>query len=292
MTRNLSLATLAFATLCASAFGQTDKKLFLENDVIRIGVDLESGGSIFHFSRAPEHRNLLNHHDRGRFIQQSYYGDADGSKWGKQDWRWNPVQGGGYKGEPAILLDFKKTNDSLYTKSTPKHWATGQDLPDSTMEEWITLDGEVARVRYRFSYSGEHAHAARDHEMPAVFVDHALPSLVFYTGDKPWTNAELKRIVPGWPNEGHTRDEEWAAYVDAKDWGIGVYTPGSPKMTCYRYAGPDGPDGDGCSYFAPLRSMAITKGTTIDYALYLTIGPIAEIRNRFQRIRISLPAPK
>ncbi len=63
---------------------------------MKIGVDLSSGGSIFWFSELPGDRNLLNHADRGRFIQQSYYGKADGSMWAKKPWHWNPVQGGDY----------------------------------------------------------------------------------------------------------------------------------------------------------------------------------------------------
>ena len=48
---------------------------FLENDHLRIGINLDSGGAIFYFSRRDPERNLLNYHDTGRFIQQSYYGD-------------------------------------------------------------------------------------------------------------------------------------------------------------------------------------------------------------------------
>ena len=88
-----------------------------------------------------------------------------------------------------------------------------------------------------------------------------LKNLVYYKGDSPWTNAALTTVVPGWPNEKHTRDEHWAAYVDDSQWGIGVYSPGSPLSTNYRFnGGSSGPTGGSCSYFAPLRTFAITKG--------------------------------
>lgn len=45
------------------------QKKFLSNGQIKIGVDLSSGGSIFWFSELPSEQNLLNHCDRGRFIQ-------------------------------------------------------------------------------------------------------------------------------------------------------------------------------------------------------------------------------
>ena len=87
---------------------------FVDNGRVKIGVDLDSGGSIFWFSELPGDRNLLNHHDRGRFIQQSYYGRPDGSKWVEKPWRWNPVQGGDYKGKPARVLETREVEHGLY----------------------------------------------------------------------------------------------------------------------------------------------------------------------------------
>lgn len=261
---------------------------FLDNGTVRIGLDKGSGGSVFFFGESATRRNLLNHCDRGRFIQQSYYGTADGSLWGGQPWRWNPVQGGGYRGEPAKVLQLKQTPASLEVKSRPKHWATGEDLPETEMEEIITLEGPVARLQFRFSYRGEKDHPPTHQEMPAVFVDYALPTLVYYEGDRPWTGGALTRRVPGWPNEYAKRTEDWAAYVDDKNWGIGVYTPGTPEMTCYRFKGTSGPEGGGCSYFSPIRTSAIRKGTTIAYEVYLTIGTVDEIRARFKAIHHAL----
>lgn len=266
---------------------EAPRHLFLENGTIRIGVDLESGGSVFHFSRGAEKRNLLNHHDRGRFIQQSWYGIPDGTLWNEQEWCWNPVQGGDWRGNPGRLLERKKTETTLYTKSTPRHWSGCVDVPEAVMEQWIELDGEVAHVRHRFTYRGEVEHPKRHQEMPAVFVDHALEHLVFCPAredEEPWSGGELERIVPGWPNEGHRRSECWAAYVDDEERGIGVFTPDTPEMTCYRFAGEDGEEGGGCSYFAPVRTLAITPGCVIEYDVYLTIGKVEEIRARFAEV--------
>jgi len=97
------------------------KPRYIDNRVVRLGVDLGSGGSVFYFAQSATKRNLLNHRDLGRFVQQSYYGRKDGSVWVKKPWRWNPVQGGDYKGHPARLLDSKITPTSVYTKSIPKN---------------------------------------------------------------------------------------------------------------------------------------------------------------------------
>ena len=121
--------------------------------------------------------------------------------------------------------------------------------------------------------------------MPAVFVDYALKNLVYYDGSLPWTGGPLRRDVPGWPNEERTRTEHWAAYVDDSDWGIGVYTPGTPLSTTYRFDGLPGPTGGGCSYFAPIRNFAVAKGLVLEYDVYLYIGTVEEIRSAFDAIR-------
>jgi hypothetical protein len=88
------------------------------------------------------------------------------------------------------------------------------DLPDVVFEQWLSLTGRVAQIRYRMTYTGERAHASRDHEIPAVFVEPDLDTLVLYDGDKPWMGGALSRSQPGWPNESRRMTEHWAAYVD------------------------------------------------------------------------------
>jgi hypothetical protein len=265
---------------------------FLQNDKVKIGVDMTSGGAIFWFSELPDGPNLLNHADRGRFIQQSYYGKSDGSSWAGKPWVWNPVQGGHYKGKPAKLLDSKITETSLYLKSIPINWAGGELIEDCRMEQWIVLRDRVASIRFRFAYEGKVEHPARHQELPAVFMDFALPDLVYYKGEKPWTGEALQRDVPGWPNEQRQVDEEWAAFIGPDGRGLGVFFPGTNRITCYRHQGPPGPTGGGCSYFAPIQTMAIKPGFRHDYRVHLTIGTPEEIRERFSRLRPATdPAP-
>ena len=279
---------LIFVIFAFNAFGDESEKpeyAYVDNGAIRLGVDLESGGSVFYFSKSVNRRNLLNHFDRGRFIQQSFYGDKDGSYWGEQEWAWNPVQGGDYKGRPAQLADLACTTNTIYCKTIPRHWASGDEITNSVMEQWISLNEEVAHIRYRFSYNGDHSHNPADQEMPAVFADYALDRLIFYNGDRPWKNDNMTVVVPGWPNEYYKRTEERSAYVNKENRGLGVYTPGTPDITCYRFKGPSGPAGSGCSYFAPIRKFAITKDLRLEYDVFITIGKIDEIRERFYEIR-------
>ena len=281
---------LAVAVLLGGApgrsFAETDPHVFIDNGEVRLGIDLSAGGSIFHFGESDGGANLLNHYDKGRFIQQSYYGDEDGSRWAGRPWRWNPVQGGGYRDEPAEVLAFDVEETRLRVRSIPRHWATGEPVDSTRMVSMIRLDGPVAHIRFAFQYNGDTAHASRHQELPAVFVDADYPYLVRYDGDAPWTGGELSRDVPGWPNERREATEHWAAYVDEEDFGIGVFFPGTDTMTTYRFEGNGtaGPTGSACSYFSPIRSFAVTPGLRFQYDVYLTIGSVDEIRARFHAL--------
>ena len=271
---------------------ENDKKQFIDNGIVRLGVDMERGGSVFSFALSENHTNLLNHYDEGRFVQQSYYGEPDGSRWNGQNWSWNPIQGGGCNGTKAQVKSAEINESSLRIVSTPVHWAYSYLMPELEMEEIITLEGNIGHIHYIFRNTGAKAtnHPSSSHEMPAIFVDAAYQHLKFYKGSKPWEGEELQDTIPGWPNEYQARSEEWAAYVNSKDYGIGVYTPGSPNMTTYRFGSGNatGPKGGDCSYFAPLRRFAIMKGMTVEYDVYLTIGDIKDIRSRFYEIHEEL----
>lgn len=273
----------ATADVVEGAANAASEWVYLDNGDVRLGVKSTSGAAIGYFSPSKSDRNLINHHDHGRLVQQSYYGDADGSKWAGKPWRWNPVQGGDYRGAAARVLELRVEPPArLYANTLPKHWATGADLPDVTMEQWITLAGKVAHARYRMSYSGDAKHAEADQEIPAVFIDPSLDTLVRYADDAPWTGGELRRSRPGWPNEYHDVPENWAAYVGEDGAGVGVYVPAAERITAYRF-GDGGPDA--CSYVAPLTRFAIAPGFVFEYDLYLTLGTAADIREAFRRVR-------
>lgn len=246
---------------------------YLDNGKIKVGVKLSSGAAIGWLSLSKSERNLLNHWDHGRLVQQSYYGDDDGSIWGNKPWRWNPVQGGDYKGGAAKVLELKQTKTTLYAKTMGRNWAGCTDLPEAIFEEWITLAGDVAQVRFQLTYSGTHAHASRHHEIPAIFLEPDLDTLVI-GGD------EANRSKPGWPNESRKLPQHWAAYVDKDDFGVGAKVAIADELTCYRF-GDGKPEHGSCSYFAPLTKFAITPGRVFTYELSLTCGTLAQIRSRF-----------
>ena len=286
----LMLAPLLALSLLSSPSNALDNKKkagrdweYLDNGVVRIGIDKSRGACIGYLAESKTKRNLLNNYDEGRFIQQSYYGRPDGSKWNGKPWVYNPVQGGYAKGKSSRLLKFSrdKKKKAISARVEPLSWASGIACPEALMGVTISLEGPLARVRFRMDYTGKDQSLVRDQEMPAVFVDAALPNLVYSESGK------LKRRVPGWPNERGKASENWVAYLDDKDWGIGIYTPGTETFTCYRFKGDGktGPTGSACSYVAPLRRFSLQKGLAVDYEVFLTIGSLAEIRKRFASLR-------
>lgn len=282
----LASILLFFATPLFANPKQEKDWEYLDNGTIRIGVDKTRGAAIGYFSLSKEKRNLLNHHDEGRFIQQSYYGDPDGSKWGKKDWVYNPVQGGSYKGERAKTLDLKITDKDLYAKIEPLRWASAQTCPEAIMQEWITLYDAVAKIRMKIDYTGETQKRNAHQEMPAMFVDYALPHLMFEKEGQLVKHKPIDLAKDLKPEQiaytGH-----WLAYVDDKNFGIGIYTPGTDKAVTYRHRGngSTGPNGSACSYVAPIRKFQLTKGLSFQYEFYLTIGTLDEIRTRFSKLK-------
>lgn len=267
----------------------TEEHLWLTNDHVKVGLKKSSGGAVFWISPAGSDKSLINSFDRGRLVQQSWYGKPDGSLWNKQPWRWNPVQGGDWQGKSATVLEQRHEATTSWIKSTPVHWATGKDLTDCEMEQTVTLKDELIHIKYQFRYSGAEVHPAHHQELPAFFADASLATLIYYDGNAPWSNGELKHSQPRFPNQYGKIPEHWAAYVDSEMFGIGCFVPQADELTFYRYA--DGGEGkSNCSYFAPVRTLAVKPGFQWSYDVWITMGKVDEIRDRFSRLA-SPPKP-
>ena len=142
------------------------------------------------------------------------------------------------------------------------------------MEQWLHLEGSIARLRFRVTYSGERSHAPRHQELPALFVQPQLDTLVCATAA-----GALERHQPGFPNQRVPVTGGWLAWVDAKDQGIGLWCPHVKEATCYRVR--NGNQGD-CSYAAPLQTFALTPGLKFEYETALVIGSLGEIQEQMR----------
>lgn len=265
----------------------------IENEHIVIGVDKSRGACIGWLGEKSTNRNLLNHFDEGRFLQQSYYGKDDGSRWEGRgiDWVYNAVQGGSWDRQPAELLELMRGENILKSIVRPRHWATAELLQNIIMTSKIMLEGKIAHIQFGMVYTGPDQGKARHQEVPAFFVDGALSKFHYtkngvLTSEKPRVLAEGKKAeIPGL-RIAHT-SSEWVAYTDENDWGIGLYTPGTTEFTCYtaRGDGSTGPNGSSCSYVAPIKTFTLTPGLTFEYEIFLTIGALNEIKTRFENLK-------
>lgn len=258
----------------SSAYAQ-EHWLFLDNGHVRLGVNIDAGGCLGWFSPSHSANNLLNAYDHGRYVQQSYYGDPDGSDWNGKPWRYNPVQGGSWKGVPATVLEQKADKHSLYVKTKPRQWASGADVDDMVMEQWFTLEGGLARLKYRMTYTGKTEHKPTHQELPAVFVTPRCDTLVFTQDGK------LVRQQPGAANEYPKLPERWAAWVDKNDQGLGIWFPHADLVTCYRVRGTGVAD---CSYLAPLQTFGLKPGQVFEYEVVLAIGSVEQIKAVFAKL--------
>lgn len=143
--------------------------------------------------------NLINTYDRGRYLQQSYYGTFDRpyeTGWyNSTDWNYNPVQGGNVVGEASKVIDYEITENYVYVKARPLDWAKWSDefaendtsvdrngekvyepiwgdsyVTDTYVEAWYYFsDGMIKVVNRKIDYSG----------LPEYFTTQEYPA--FYT---------------------------------------------------------------------------------------------------------------
>ncbi|MGO9112103.1 MAG: hypothetical protein ACLP9L_22995, partial [Thermoguttaceae bacterium] len=241
------------------------KMSFLDNGVIRLGVDLNLGGAITYLSRSGAEQNLVNSYDCGRQIQMSYYSGpvpfAVAGKQPKPEWRfigWNPIQVGDAFGNSSKLLEHSNDSKQIYVKCIPLHWPLENVAGECTYECWFSLDGPAVHARCRLvNHRPDHTqYPARHQEYPALYTNGPWYRLMTYTGDRPFTGGKLSRIEkrigePG-PWSGWMATESWAALVNDESFGLGIWIPDCCGFT----GGFAGKPGKGGPFDAPTGYIA------------------------------------
>ena len=273
--------------------------IFLDNGSIKVGFNMSRGSGIFYISESNSSTNMINSYDTGRFIQQSYCGNPDGSAWpgagpngSAKPWAWNPVQGGSYDNQVSKINKWGQTQDCFRSTVTPRNWASTALLPEVEMEQTVCLlRGTLVRCNFLMKYNGTVHHVSKDHELPAMFVDWSFPNLMAYKGNAPWTNKPLSNISPPTHQGPDLKNfyhedlgERWIAWVNDKNYGIGIYFPHTPRITCYKYYVP-GNHAASCCYVAPLMNSGLAPNQKKEYDVYLMIGNLDIIRSVFSTIK-------
>lgn len=285
---------------------KNDKFLEIKNDDLHVKLDLTRGGAIAYISQTDENRNVVNIHDEGRYIQQSYYAgkplnrQEEGQKPRWSPWTWNPIQVGDAFYNRAEILTSEVKNNTAYTKCIPMLWDMNNKPAEAVMEQWTTLEGDVLKVRNKLTCHrtdtiyGEGI--TREQELPAVYPISALSELYTYFGDKPFTNAALNKPEVEYLQNGfwgryknESVTENWMAFVDDQKWGMAVYTPISKNFLAGIAGKPGGEaDDNSTSYIAPLQKVMLYKDSVYEYEYYILIGDLKKMRKKIYKIHNSL----
>lgn len=285
---------------------KNNTEIGLDNGMLNVKLDLTRGGAIFYISKSGETRNIVNVHDEGRYIQQSFYAGkslnrvAEGQSPSWSPWRWNPIQVGDVYKNRAKILEQSSDGKTLYVKCIPMLWDMNNKPAEATMEQWTTLSGIVIKVRNKFtSYRTDTIYGENvpcHQELPAVYPISALKNLYSYFGKNPFTgdsmdNPVVKNLEDGfWGRYNDNKvSEHWMAFVDDNHWGMGVYTPIATNFL----AGMSGSSGyesndKSTSYIAPVKIESFSKNQVFEYDYYIIVGNIDEIRAEIYTIEKGL----
>ncbi|TBN02924.1 hypothetical protein EYD45_10230 [Hyunsoonleella flava] len=303
----LSLADHSYAQKESASVNPTIPNFMeLSNDSLRLKLDLTRGGAIAYISKSDVDRNIVNVHDEGRYIQQSYYGGKiinrqnEGQKKAWSPWSWNPIQVGDCYQNRAEILEYKQEGNTLYVKCIPMLWDMKNKPAEAIMEQWTTLKGNVIKVRNKLTchrtdtiYGEGKAH---NQELPAVYPISALNNLYSYFGDKPFTGAPLNKpkvinLRSGfWGKyKNNMVTENWMAFVNDDLWGIGVYAPICTNFLAGMAKDPGYEAHDSAtSYMAPLNKATFNKNTVYEYDYYLIVGNLNTIRKSIYSLNESI----
>ena len=146
------------------------------------------------------------------------------------DWRYNPVQGGNQFNDASKIVDLKVNEDSIYIKCRPLDWAKEKEfITPSYMEATYSFENGMVHAKCRFVDFSGYPEAESTQEIPAFYCIEPFNNFVYYPGDKPWTNGELKSEpdLIFWPDAGYPHfynQENWGAFIGEFDdsFGVGV----------------------------------------------------------------------
>ncbi len=277
---------------------------YISDGRYKLGVKLTWGGGVSYLEDLNDGdesiTNLLNDHDTGRLIQQSYYGTNSApyepAKYGENMWCYNPVQGGDQYNNRSKLVDFRIAEDgkSIYVKCQPLDWAQKNMRTPSYMENTYTIADGIIKVDNRFVDFSGYTHRNAHQELPAFYTISYLSDFVFYNGSNAWKGEALtvKKDLPFWAGNSDAyfnlkSKETWCAWVAPTGYGIGVYTPMAEILLAGRhmYNGSKDAHNGATNYVAPLITYKLKTLEAFEYSYYITTGSVEEIRAEFETLK-------
>lgn len=280
---------------------------FIQNEKFKLGIDLGWGGTVNYVEDLTASidglSNLVNKHDTGRLIQQSYYGTGaiEGVfEWGSfresDQWPYNPVQGGDRGNVASRLVDVEVGENYIYIKSQPMDWGKVNYSTPSYMENKYILEEDYIRIDNRFVDFSGWEHPYKGQELPALYTVSYLDTFFWYGGKAPWTGDAIssKSDLHFWGDAKYIGEcmfpiyenntETWCAWVNTNEnFGMGLYVPNVDRLKAgrYEYNGSKDADNNATNYVAPYNTMKLVSFEALEYSYLLTTGSIEEIREIF-----------
>jgi hypothetical protein len=290
-------------TAATSVTSRVDSFTYLDNGVVRLGIDLSRGGTIGFLGPSSDPSfSILNAHDFGRSVQGSFYSgpnpfDPDGKcsepgGWGRP-WSWNPIGSGDVYLHAAPILNVTVAPDhsSAEVWTLPLQWACDNVPCDCTFEQHIQLRGSAVEVRLTMhtDRADTTVYPAYTQELPAVYVIGDYCHLWTFNGSAPFAGAPLAEQPATWPWSSFTSGERWMAFTNASGWGVGIVSPfvgrwgagffnngaaGAYNCTPKGLGPYDSPTG----YIAPWGTETIDARAPYAYTFALVLGQLDAIR--------------
>ena len=265
------------------------KRLYLDNDKIRLGIDLNAGGAITYLSESSSTINMVNNNDLGRQIQTSLYAGPypyiiSGKAPPPAQWinlGWNPVQTGDYYNHPAQVVSYQQSANSLYVKTIPLIWPLFNEPAECVFEHWIELKDNTVRVRCHIVVNRPDTtkYESRTQEVPCVYLNGPYYRIIGYTGTKPFTNDAVSEYSD-YENINRYGTENWMALMNASGKGVGLYKPNEVRFSSARFGTTtnggeyDVPSG----YITSQPHVLLDHNGQYDFEYTLVMGTVNDIR--------------
>jgi hypothetical protein len=270
----------------------------LDNGTASIGVDRAMGGSITWLSWRGHPKNVVNIHDPGRLIQQSYYAgqsvdrttDGQHERW--SPWAWNPIQAGGV-GSWARVTKLEQKPGEMFCETIPKLWDMPNEEAAAVMRQWTAFEPgmpDVIVVRCEFESRREAGDRwgtkpiPRKQELPACYFTRSFRTAKSYLGSGKWRD-ENPALGPPWSKV--TPPQKVVACFNTEGQGVAIFSPSATDHWNYGPVGQrdsDDPRAGPCMHVAPLATLRLGPQCRLRYRYWLVVGTAESMAPRLDAL--------
>jgi hypothetical protein len=268
-----------------------------------LGLDQRWGGAITVASL--DGTNYVNSSNAGREVQPAlwdgaaiYAGDHCSKPWG-----WNAALAGDRYRHGSPVLAAVAGPTTLSTKTTPLQWCPNDKgggpsdpvVSDAEIDQTVSVvpgAPQAFKIHVTAMHLGADQHYNRAQEFPAVYSNAGYDELVYYSGTRPWTSAPVtkRRITTPCCGPEWYSSEEWESYVNESGMGLTIYVPGQyPYVQAFSNEGIAGDTADATNYFTPFTPFTFGPHQTMEYDMYLIVGPYEKARAIVYDLHAKLP---